>query len=250
VCIELPCGVLRKSQLRILVVRRGLKPPRRQRRSSIPSSRNLPKRRRLAAFESAWNQAASHLGGYRVVFQFQVRATLFDEFCNARTGYRRHRYVIPSEVPVCVMSGRWGPRRARVEQCHYLAAELLYHQMVCESRPIGPGFRGSLTWTPTGSSRSWNVDFETLANAVWRRGRLFLRCTRRSIRSGCVCHDPSTPRRATKGGTSAVSGQTNVSEQRQTQGLNEGHLEKSGLNCPPKPPKRPVAEHLVSGVFT
>jgi hypothetical protein len=93
-----------------------------------------------------------------------------------RRGGRRRRYVIPGQVPVWVSGGRWGPRRARVEQCPTLAAELVYHQMVCEGAAFGPGSRATLTWTPNGSEASCRVEAEVVANAVWRRGRLFFRC--------------------------------------------------------------------------
>lgn len=93
-----------------------------------------------------------------------------------RRGGRRRRYIKPGDVPVWVASGRWGPRRARVEECQALAAELVYHQMVCNGSTFGPGARATLTWTPNGSAVSWTVEVEIVANAVWRRGRLFLRC--------------------------------------------------------------------------
>src|SRR5262249_8465255 len=48
--------------------------------------------------------------------------------------------------------------------------------MVREASGRGPGSRATLTWTPHGSTSSWTVEAELRANAVWRRGRLFLRC--------------------------------------------------------------------------
>ena len=97
----------------------------------------------------------------------------------ARRGGRRPRHM-PSDVPVFSSSGRWGQRRARVEQCAaILAAELVYERMVCDGSQFGPGWRAMLSWKPHGDSGpSWNIEAEVLANAVWRRGRLFFRCAR------------------------------------------------------------------------
>jgi hypothetical protein len=95
-----------------------------------------------------------------------------------RRGGRRRRYIVPGEVPVWVSSGRWGPRRARVEQCvAVLPAELVYERLICEGSKVGPGWRSTLTWTPdVDTGTSWEIGAEVSANAVWRRGRLFLRC--------------------------------------------------------------------------
>ena len=92
-----------------------------------------------------------------------------------RGGYRRRRYVVPGEVPVWVSTGRWGPRRARVEQCATLAAELLYHRMICDGVKFAPGWRKRFTCT-VGDVQFPNIAAEVISNAVWRRGRLFLRC--------------------------------------------------------------------------
>jgi hypothetical protein len=78
---------------------------------------------------------------------------------------------------VSVSSGRRGPRRARVEQCVTLAAELVYHQMVRDGSAFGPGSRATLTWTPNGSKLSCTIEAEVVANAVWRRG--------------CTCQSPA-----------------------------------------------------------
>jgi hypothetical protein len=93
-------------------------------------------------------------------------------------GRRLRRYIIPGQVPVWVSSGRWGPRRARVGQCAAIvAAELVYGKLVCDGTKFGPGWRAMLSWKPHGDTgRSWDIKAEVLANAVWRRGRLFLRC--------------------------------------------------------------------------
>jgi hypothetical protein len=94
-----------------------------------------------------------------------------------KRGGRRPRAVALSEMLVS-SRGRWGPRRARVEQCAAtLAAELVYGRLVCDGPPFGPGRRGTLSWTPrAGSGQSWDITAEVLPNAVWRRGRLFFRC--------------------------------------------------------------------------
>lgn len=94
-----------------------------------------------------------------------------------RGGWRR-RYIIPGEVPVWVSSGRWGPRRARVGQCSaVLTAELVYHNAVLQRETFGPGSRATLAWKPDAcSDTSWRIEVEVLANAVWRRGRLFFCC--------------------------------------------------------------------------
>ena len=94
-----------------------------------------------------------------------------------RRGGARPRHP-PASVPVSVSGGRWGRRRARVEECAaVLAAELVYGHLVCQGGIFAPGSRGRLTWTPAdGSAASWDVEAEVLPNAVWRRGRLFLRC--------------------------------------------------------------------------
>ena len=95
----------------------------------------------------------------------------------AHRGGRRRRYVIPGEVPAWISSGRWGPRRARVEQCARITAELVYAKLVCDGKSFGPGWRATLSWSPNGTDgHSWDVDAEVVANAVWRRGRLFFRC--------------------------------------------------------------------------
>jgi hypothetical protein len=97
-----------------------------------------------------------------------------------RGGWRARRYILPNQEPVWVRGGRWGPRRARVEQCAaVLAAELVYHRTICDGETFGPGCHAVLAWKPHGDSGpSWKIKAEVLPNAVWRRGRLFLRCPR------------------------------------------------------------------------
>jgi hypothetical protein len=93
-----------------------------------------------------------------------------------RGGWQPRRYVRSNEVPVCVPSGRWGSRRVRVEHCVTLRAEIVYHQALCAGEPLRPGSRLIVTWKP--DDCSWQIDAEVVPNAVWRRGRLFLRCLR------------------------------------------------------------------------
>src|SRR5262245_54596721 len=104
-----------------------------------------------------------------------------------RGGWRLRRYSLPNQAPVWVPSGRWGPRRARVEQCAaVLGAELVYHRAICDGQTFGPGSHATLTRKPHGDSGpSWEIKAEVRPNAVWRRGRMFLccpRCFRRATR--------------------------------------------------------------------
>ena len=94
-----------------------------------------------------------------------------------RGGRRPRRYITPGrDADVWVSSGRWGARRARVEQCATLAAELVYHHLLCNGEELGPGWRARLKWTPNNADVSSIVEAEIVENAVWRRGRLFFRC--------------------------------------------------------------------------
>ena len=57
-----------------------------------------------------------------------------------------------------------------------LAAELVYHRKILEGSDFGRGVRVTIRWRPDGSSETWVIDAEVRPNAVWKRGRLFLRC--------------------------------------------------------------------------
>lgn len=94
-----------------------------------------------------------------------------------RRGGRRRRYITPvRDAAVWVSSGRWGPRRARVESCAVVhRAEVIYDDLIRRGDGFGPGWTGSMTVT-VGGRREWTIGFELIANAVWRRGRLFLQC--------------------------------------------------------------------------
>ena len=93
-------------------------------------------------------------------------------------GGRRPRGVTAAEAPASC-AGRWGRRRGRVEQCWAtLAAERVYDRLLCDGVPLTPGWHGGLTWTPGPPAHGWNITAEVWPNAVWRCGRLFLRCPR------------------------------------------------------------------------
>ena len=82
-----------------------------------------------------------------------------------RGGCRPRRYVRRDEVPVWVPSGRWGPRRVRVEECaEVLRAEIVYGQLVCDGQQFGPGRRATLLWQLHGKSGpTWTIDAEVIA---------------------------------------------------------------------------------------
>ena len=94
----------------------------------------------------------------------------------AQRGGRRPRQPAPG-VPVSCR-GRWGRRRARVEQCAVtIRAEVVYDRLIRDGVSFGPGWAASFTWVPSGAAGHWwHVAAEVVPNAVWRRGRLFLRC--------------------------------------------------------------------------
>ena len=73
------------------------------------------------------------------------------------------------------ISGRWGPRRVRVEECWaILTAERVYTSLLGDPEAISVGRRGELLYTV--GDRTVTVHFEVRANAVWRFGRVFLIC--------------------------------------------------------------------------
>lgn len=92
-----------------------------------------------------------------------------------RGGRRPRRFIRREDAPVWVPSGRWGPRRARVEHCVTIRAERVYHQALCAGEPLKPGDQLTLIWRPQDSA-AWESRAELVSNAVWRHGRLFLRC--------------------------------------------------------------------------
>jgi hypothetical protein len=95
------------------------------------------------------------------------------------------RYLTPGQhAHVWVSSGRWGPRRVRDTECWaILRAEDVYTDLLRRSLnklTIGGQLRGSLEWTlpRSGGARADTVDWEIRPNAVWRYGRVFLKCPR------------------------------------------------------------------------
>src|SRR4051794_25781414 len=78
-------------------------------------------------------------------------------------------------------AGRWGRRRVRVDECWaILTAEDAYTRLLTDRGAIQVGGRGTVTYALNG--RAVVVRFEIGANAVWRYGRVFLRCPRCSGR--------------------------------------------------------------------
>jgi len=99
----------------------------------------------------------------------------------SRGGCRR-RCINPGAVGTYVAGGRWGPRRVRVEECWaILTAETAYTRLLTDPGAIHVGSRGTVTYALGG--RLVTVPFEICANAVWRYGRVFLRCPRCSSRA-------------------------------------------------------------------
>jgi hypothetical protein len=94
-----------------------------------------------------------------------------------RGGYRTRRHVVPGEVPVWCLGGRWGPRRVRVEQCLFLRAEDVYHRLILQRMWLRPGRRGTAHLVaPNSPSGGWPAAFEVRRHPIWRQGRVFFRC--------------------------------------------------------------------------
>jgi hypothetical protein len=80
------------------------------------------------------------------------------------------RFVIPGEVGAWVASGRWGPRRLRVEECSAtLVAETAYDFVIFDDA-VRARARGELTWRV--GERIFPVQWELRANHLWRFGRV------------------------------------------------------------------------------
>lgn len=96
----------------------------------------------------------------------------------------RRRYVTRGEAPVWCPGGRWGPRRVRVTECHtVMRAEAAYTWLLRENpAATRPGASGAATFTV--ADRFHTFEWELRSNAVWRAGRMFLRCPQ--CRSRCT----------------------------------------------------------------
>lgn len=90
----------------------------------------------------------------------------------------RVRSIRPSvDADAWVSSGRWGPRRVRVEDCATLRAEDVYTDLLRgDPESVRPGLCGLAKWTVFG--RTFSTDWHVRPNAVWRSGRVFLTCPR------------------------------------------------------------------------
>jgi len=73
--------------------------------------------------------------------------------------------------------GRWGPRRTRTTECWtLLRAEDCYTALLKDNAAaVKPGAKGTATYTV--GKRALTANWEIRPNAVWRRGRVFLRCS-------------------------------------------------------------------------
>ncbi len=95
------------------------------------------------------------------------------------------RCISREDAAVWCPGGRWGPRRTQVTECYSVfSAEDVYTACLKEdARHLAPGAAGAATFSVGG--RHHAVRWEVRQNAVWRRGRMFLRCDgceRRSTR--------------------------------------------------------------------
>ena len=89
-------------------------------------------------------------------------------------GRMMRRRFRPGELRASI-SGRWGPRRVRVEECSsILTAERVYTSLLADPDAISIGRGGEAHLTV--GDRTVGVQFEVRANAVWRFGRVFLTC--------------------------------------------------------------------------
>jgi hypothetical protein len=93
-----------------------------------------------------------------------------------RGGGRRRRFIRPGDADVW-LSGRWGRKRLCVSRCaHLMTAETVYDTALRQGTVLAPGSRLRISWGVEG--RECEAVAEVRSNAVWRHGRLFLRCPR------------------------------------------------------------------------
>ena len=89
----------------------------------------------------------------------------------------RRRSIRKGDALVWCPGGKWGGRRTRVTECYgVVRAEYIYTALILsESLSQGqPGTAGSANFTL--GEQNVSVEWELRANAVWRCGRLFLKC--------------------------------------------------------------------------
>lgn len=92
-------------------------------------------------------------------------------------GGRRPHWAPSNDTPAYA-SGRRGRRRVRVSECwSTLRAEVVYTALLQhDASTVRPGAKGTSTYTLEG--REFIAAWEVRQNAVWRQGRVFLRCPR------------------------------------------------------------------------
>jgi len=96
------------------------------------------------------------------------------------TDTRLTRQIRPGRDAQAWCGGRWGPRRARVDECaHVVKAEDVYTSLLA-SDATGAALRQAGNVIAVGQLVAW----ELRPNRIWRLGRVFLRCPR--------CSGPST----------------------------------------------------------
>lgn len=90
----------------------------------------------------------------------------------------RRRSIARGETAVWCPGGRWGPRRTRVTECYgVVRAEDVYTALIFDNKDRStprPGIVGSANLRI--GERDVSLDWELRVNAVWRVGRLFLKC--------------------------------------------------------------------------
>ena len=92
-----------------------------------------------------------------------------------RRGGRRPRQIGRGDAAVSCPGGRWGRRRTRVTECWaVLRAEDAYTALLTGGARLSPGYRADLEATV--GERTFRYFVELRPNAVWRFGRLFMRC--------------------------------------------------------------------------
>ena len=88
----------------------------------------------------------------------------------------RKRWISRNDAAVWCPAGRWGPRRTRTNECwSTLRAEDVYTGLLKDdASKVRPGAAGTATWKF--EDRDHTAWWEVRHNAVWRSGRVFLKC--------------------------------------------------------------------------